>query len=229
MLESRSTHIRTKVLTDKTRKRPTSNTSWFRWESRPHIEAVASSKHMLGRRAGQSGRTFKQILYKTMSSTNCSIDNEWRSAVDISCIMRNRLLLKGGYSSIQRVLGFTLRLPGELMAGREPRLNRSTPIAPGDLTIHRSMGLRKAAAKAFFEADCQQAIQEALYAGPPISDDDIVPLALSSSSCCASSRPPNFVPTSAGQRNTLATMRGMERRASRFLLCTSSVRRSACA
>lgn len=80
--------------------------------------------------------------------------------------MRNRLLLKGGYSPIQRVLGFTPRLPGELMAGREPRLSRSTPTPPGDLTIHRSMELRKAAAKAFFEADCQQAIEQALEAGP---------------------------------------------------------------
>ena len=114
----------------------------------------------------RSGKTFKNILYKTMNTLGCDSHDEWLDVVNTCCMMRNRLLLKGGYSPIQRVLGFTPRLPGEIWAGRNPKLKHIVPERPGDLAVLRSMEIRKVAAKAFFDSDCQQALQRSLYAGP---------------------------------------------------------------
>ena len=114
----------------------------------------------------RAGQTYKNILYKTMNTVSCETDEAWKDAVDTTCMVRNRLLLRGGYSPIQRVLGYTPRLPGELMAGREPNLQNLELQKPSDLAVVRSMELRKAASKAFFDSDCQQSLQRAIYAGP---------------------------------------------------------------
>ena len=114
----------------------------------------------------RAGKTFKIMLYKTMATTSCTTEEEWKACVDTTTMMRNRLLLRGGYSPIQRVMGFTPRLPGELMIGREPHLRGRTPNSAGDMSVMRSMEIRRAAAHAFFESDCQQSLQQALYAGP---------------------------------------------------------------
>lgn len=52
------------------------------------------------------------------------------------------------------------------MIGANPALLNREPTKPGDVGIIRAMELRKAAAKAFFDSDCQVALQRALYAGP---------------------------------------------------------------
>ena len=114
----------------------------------------------------RAGKTYKQILYKTMNTVPCESEEQWRENVDASSTMRNRLLLKGGYSPIQRVMGFTPRLPGELLSGRDPQFSERTPVRPGDLSVLRSMELRRSAAKAFFDSDCQSALQRATLAGP---------------------------------------------------------------
>ena len=114
----------------------------------------------------RAGKTYKQILYKTMNTVPCESEEQWRENVDASSMMRNRLLLKGGYSPIQRVMGFTPRLPGELLSGRDPQFSERTPVRPGDLSVLRSMELRRSAAKAFFDSDCQNALQRATLAGP---------------------------------------------------------------
>ena len=96
-----------------------------------------------------AGKTFKTMLYKTMATTSCTTEEEWKACVDTTTMMRNRLLLRGGYSPIQRVMGFTPRLPGELMIGREPHLRGRAPNSAGDMSVMRSMEIRRAAAHAF--------------------------------------------------------------------------------
>ena len=68
----------------------------------------------------RAGGVFKNILYKAMLDYDCQTEEEWRGLVDVSCMMRNRLLLSGGYSPIQRVIGYSPRLPGgRLLSGGE--------------------------------------------------------------------------------------------------------------
>ena len=67
----------------------------------------------------RAGGLFKELLYKAMATYSCSNLKEWQELVDVICMVRNRLLLRGGYSPIQRVLGFIPRLPGGLLTGGE--------------------------------------------------------------------------------------------------------------
>ena len=62
----------------------------------------------------RAGGIYKNILYKAMQDYQCQNEMEWRELVDTACMTRNRLLLRAGYSPIQRVLGYSPRLPGGL-------------------------------------------------------------------------------------------------------------------
>ena len=112
------------------------------------------------------GKTFKFMLLKAMDEYNCEDMKDWENLVDVVNMMKNRLLLKNGFSPIQRVLGYAPRLPGGLLSGDDG--NRALPNTEhiGDLGLERSMRMRKAAAKAFMEADCEDALRRALSAGP---------------------------------------------------------------
>ncbi|CAE7513832.1 Ank2, partial [Symbiodinium sp. CCMP2456] len=50
----------------------------------------------------RAGGVFKDILYKAMATYGCESWREWKELVDVTCMTRNRLLLRGGYSPIQR-------------------------------------------------------------------------------------------------------------------------------
>ena len=105
----------------------------------------------------RAGGIFKDLLYKAMATYPCSNLAEWKELVDITCMTRNRLLLRAGYSPIQRVMGYTPRLPGGLLSGGENDIAAADLQRIGDLDASRAMRMRKAAAFAFHEADCWSA------------------------------------------------------------------------
>ena len=112
----------------------------------------------------RAGGVFKNILYKSMMDYGCQSRGEWLELVDIACMTRNRLLLRAGYSPIQR--GYSPRLPGGLLSGGENDHMAADLIRIGDRDAVRAMKMRKAAAVAFHEADCDQALRAAALGGP---------------------------------------------------------------
>ena len=116
--------------------------------------------------AERHGKTFKIMLEKTMADYNCSSYAEWVELVDTTMMTKNRLASRGGFSPVQRVLGFLPRLPGGLLSGGQDDAEAGTVPRLGDAGIRRAMDMRKAAAKAFFEVDCDQALRNVLAGGP---------------------------------------------------------------
>ena len=113
----------------------------------------------------RAGGLFKDILYKAMSTYDCQTAEHWRELVDVTCMTRNRLLMRAGYSPIQRVIGYTPRLPGGLLTGGEADEMAADLQHIGDVEANRAMRMRQAAAVAFHEVDCSQAIRAAVLAG----------------------------------------------------------------
>ncbi|CAE7519976.1 Scn11a, partial [Symbiodinium sp. CCMP2456] len=116
--------------------------------------------------AERHGKTYKIMLEKTMADYNCGTYSEWAELVDTTMMMKNRLASRGGVSPVQRVLGFLPRLPGGLHSGGQDDAEAGAQPRLGDAGIQRSMDMRKAAAKAFFEIDCDQALKNVLAGGP---------------------------------------------------------------
>eukprot|EP00435_Cladocopium_sp_Y103_P057336 s1146_g19.t1 len=113
----------------------------------------------------RAGKAFKEVFSRALEHHTCTDDEEWRNLVDITMMTCNRLMNKSGFSPIQRVLGYTPRVPGGLFTGGLD-LATAGKIAGGDLAIQKSQAMRLAAARAFHEADCSQALRNALHAGP---------------------------------------------------------------
>lgn len=114
----------------------------------------------------RAGRTFKEILSKTLMQTGCTSWDEWHDAVDIVCSTVNRLANKSGFSPMQRMLGFNPRLPGSLLSGGEGDHGVGSRYIAGDAQIQRAMEIKKQAAIAYHEADCNQALRHAIHSGP---------------------------------------------------------------
>ena len=114
----------------------------------------------------RNGKTFKSILAKAIDTYSCSSWSEWRELVDVTCMTKNRLLMRGGFSPIQRVIGYSPKLPGGIMSDGAKDLPTVDKLRIGDEGVRRSMEMRKAAAKAFIESDCEQALRSASLAGP---------------------------------------------------------------
>ena len=74
--------------------------------------------------------------------------------------------MRSGYSPIQRVIGYSPRLPGGLLSDGEQDLSTASLAGIGDVGVTKQMEMRKAAATAFHETDCEQAIKNATLAGP---------------------------------------------------------------
>ncbi|OLQ12022.1 Retrovirus-related Pol polyprotein from transposon TNT 1-94 [Symbiodinium microadriaticum] len=119
----------------------------------------------------RAGGIFKNILYKAMQDYHCENENEWKELVDVACMTRNRLLLRAGYSPIQRVLGYSPRLAGGLLSGGEQDHMAADLVRIGDLQARKAMEMRKAAAFAFHSADCEVALRSATLAGPRVHRD----------------------------------------------------------
>ena len=114
----------------------------------------------------RAGRTFKEILSKTLMDVACRDWEHWAEAVDVVTSTVNRLTNKSGYSPVQRMLGYTPRVPGGLMTGGANDLSTSSRALVGDLQVQRAVQLRQAAAIAFHQADASQALRNAVRAGP---------------------------------------------------------------
>ncbi|CAE7602014.1 GIP [Symbiodinium sp. CCMP2456] len=124
--------------------------------------------------AERHGKTFKVILEKIMADYCFSNLAEWHELVDTAAMMKNRLASRGGFSPVQRVIGYLPRLPGGLLSEGQDDAETSKPNRLGDGGLARSMAMRKAAAKAFFEVDCDQALRNVLAGGPRPQHDYVV-------------------------------------------------------
>ena len=113
----------------------------------------------------RAGRNFKEVFSRTMQQYACQDEEEWRQLVDVANMTCNRLMNKSGYSPIQRVLGYSPRIPGGALSGGANDL-ATMSLRAGDLQVQKAAEMRLAAARAFHEADCSQALKNALHAGP---------------------------------------------------------------
>ena len=116
--------------------------------------------------AERHGQIFKQMLYKAMEQVQCDNMAQWMDLVDITCFTKNRLLSRGGFSPQQRVTGYQQKIPGGLMSDGEHDWSVPSRIQAGDRPLQKAMEMRLAAAKAFHEADCEQAVRAAATHGP---------------------------------------------------------------
>ena len=120
------------------------------------------------------GKTFKFMLLKAMDTYNCQSTEDWEALVDVTTMTKNRMLQTNGYSPIQRVLGFSPRLPGGLLSGDDGNRDRPTMARLGDLSVERAMRMRKAASLAFVEADASDILRRAISTGPrPMEEYEI--------------------------------------------------------
>ncbi|CAL1135428.1 unnamed protein product [Cladocopium goreaui] len=116
----------------------------------------------------RAGRTYKEVFSKTLMEVTCNNWDEWHEVVDVVTATINRLANKSGYSPIQRMLGYSPRIPGSLMSGGFNDQSTASRYAAGDLQVQRSVDLRTAAAIAYHKADCEQALRNSLHAGPRV-------------------------------------------------------------
>ena len=119
----------------------------------------------------RAGKSFKEIFQRTLAQHTCTNRDEWLEMVDVTTMVCNRLLNKSGFSPLQRVIGYNPRVPGSQFQGGHRDLATQSRYRLGDLQVQRSFRMRLAASKAFHEADCEQALRNALYAGNRIPQE----------------------------------------------------------
>ena len=81
-----------------------------------HVEPSSLESPFQRGVAERHGKTFKTILEKAMVEYTCQNHDDWLELVDVSIMMKNRLVSRGGFSPVQRALGYLPRIPGGLMA-----------------------------------------------------------------------------------------------------------------
>ena len=96
----------------------------------------------------------------------CSSWDEWHLIVDEVNATMNRLSNKSGFSPIQRMLGYSPRLPGGIFQGGEGSIGVMSRYHAGDAQVQRSTDIRTQAAVAFHQVECEQALKHSVYAGP---------------------------------------------------------------
>ena len=107
----------------------------------------------------RAGKSFKEVFQKTLAQHTCQRREEWLELVDITVMVCNRLINKSGFSPVQRVLGYSPRVPGSLFQGGFNDRATASRYQMGDLQVQRSFQMRLAASKAFHEADCDQSLR----------------------------------------------------------------------
>ena len=113
----------------------------------------------------RAGKSFKEIFAKTLMDVACTTWEEWREAVDVTNVTINRLANKSGFSPVQGMLGYSPRIPGTNLSGGFNDHATASRYHAGNLQVQRAINLRRAAATAYHQADCDQALRNALHAG----------------------------------------------------------------
>lgn len=113
----------------------------------------------------RAGKSFKEVFAKTLMEVACTTWEEWREAVDVTNATINQLINKSGFSPVQRMLGYSPRIPGTNLSGGFNDHATASRYHAGDLQVQRAINLRRAAATAYHQADCDQALRNALHAG----------------------------------------------------------------
>ena len=113
----------------------------------------------------RAGKTFKEILAKTLYDISCPDWETWHETVATVNGTINRLSNRSGFSPCQRVFGFNPRLPGGLITGGANDHGVASRYEIGDAEVQRAMRIRQAAATAFHQSDCHQALRNALQRG----------------------------------------------------------------
>ena len=114
----------------------------------------------------RAGKTYKAILAKTLEQVSCEDWDTWEVVVSQVCMTVNRLTNRAGHSPIQRVLGYQPRLPGGLLTGGAHDHGVAHRYHIGDKQVQWALKVRYAASVAFHQADCDQALRNALHHGP---------------------------------------------------------------
>ena len=113
----------------------------------------------------RAGKTYKEIFSKILMEVTCNTWDEWQETVDVVTATVNRLANKSGFSPMQRMLGYSPRIPGSGGFNDHPTASR---YATGDRQVQRAVDLRTAAAVAYHKADCEQALRNSVHAGPRV-------------------------------------------------------------
>ena len=87
----------------------------------------------------RAGKNFKEILSRTLMEVTCKTWEEWEEAVDIVTATVNRLANKSGFSPVQRMLGYSPRIPGTLLSGGYNDQSTTSRYLAGDQQVQRSM------------------------------------------------------------------------------------------
>jgi hypothetical protein len=114
----------------------------------------------------RAGGAFKQMLAKALGDFQPQDKEEFLHLLDTVTMMKNRLQVQSGYSPVQRVLGYTPRLPGGVLSGDVENMHAHSKLLAGDVGQQRREAMRTAAGKAYFEADCSAALKRAIASGP---------------------------------------------------------------
>ena len=114
----------------------------------------------------REGKSFKMIFSKAGIELGRTLnDEELHELIDITCIVKNKLVHRSGYSAIHRVFGFTPCMPGEILRGDDKNLMSISANITGDITLQKQEEMRLAASRAFFDSECHDAIRRALATG----------------------------------------------------------------
>ena len=105
--------------------------------------------------AARHGQTWKHMFEKVVASMHPSSPDEIDEIADQVSVAKNSLVNRSGFSPFQRVLGTQIRLPGLLYSG-ESHEGVNSGIVHGDPAFVRANELRRAARKAFWEADNEE-------------------------------------------------------------------------
>ena len=111
----------------------------------------------------REGKSFKMIFSKAGIELGHELSNEEvHELIDTTCMVKNRLVHRGGFSAIHRAFGFTPCLPGEFLQGDESNIMSASANIQGDLTLQKQEKMRLAAGRAFFDLECHQAVKRAI-------------------------------------------------------------------
>ena len=114
----------------------------------------------------REGKSYKMMFAKASLEYGETTDEEIiRELIDIVTMMKNRLTHRSGYSAVHRALGYTPTMPGNLMSEDQDHVAHASALQIGDVCLQRQARMREAAGRAFFSAECTDAIARAITSG----------------------------------------------------------------